>query len=74
MASEQQPKKSKRKKKLDEEPYISMFKETGRLVHEALKKYGKPTISREELRELASRELEGELLSEFIVKERKSTW
>ncbi len=68
MASEQQPKKSK----LDEEPYKSMFEETSRLVHEALKKYGKPTMSREELRKLLAKELRGESLSDFIIKERQA--
>lgn len=74
MASEQQPRKAKRKSKLDEEPYVSMFKETARLAHKALKKYKGSTISREELRKLAARELKGRLLSEDIIKERKSSW
>ena len=74
MASNRQPKMPKRKTKLDDEPYVSMFKETAQLAHMALKKYGRPTISREELRERASRELEGQLLSEFIIEERKSSW
>ena len=74
MNSEQQPNQAKLKSKLDEEPYISMFKETARLAHEALKKYGKPTISRKELRKLMAKELKGELLSDIIINERKSSW
>lgn len=73
MASEGQQKKVKLTSKLDEEPYISMFQETARLAHEALKQHGEPTMSREKLRYLAAAELNGELISDYVIGERHSS-
>lgn len=40
-------------------------------VHKAFEKYGEPTISLAELREMMDRELDGESLSDFLIKDRR---
>lgn len=41
------------------------------LIHQALKKYGKPTMSREELAKMLDKELDGESLSDFLIQDRR---
>ncbi|MDE2686265.1 MAG: hypothetical protein OXI16_02015 [Chloroflexota bacterium] len=40
-------------------------------VHKAFEKYGEPTMSRDELRAMMDKELDGESLSDFLIQDRK---
>ena len=74
MATDKQKKEPIRKYKLDSKEYMDKVNEARRMAHEALKHYGKPTMSREKLRKLVAKELKGESLGDYIIKERKSSW
>ncbi len=45
-----------------------------KMVDEALKKYGEPTMTLAELRAALDKELKGISLSEFIIKDREAGW
>ncbi|MYC05904.1 MAG: hypothetical protein F4X57_01780 [Chloroflexi bacterium] len=40
-------------------------------VHKAFERYGEPTMSRDELRAMMDKELDGESLSDFLIQDRK---
>jgi hypothetical protein len=60
--------------KLDCKPYTDSFKKSRELADKTLARYGKPTLSVEELRMSLDRELDAISLSELILKERKAGW
>jgi hypothetical protein len=60
--------------KLDSKPYADMVRKTTEMAICALKDYGEPTMSREELRSRLAKELPDVSLSEMIIKEREVGW
>ena len=71
MATDKQKKNPTRKYKLDSKEYMDKVNEARRMAHEALKHYGKPTMSLEELRALLDRDLKGISLSDWIIEDRE---
>lgn len=53
-----------------EEPHSIELLETPRWVYEMAERYGEPTVSLDELREMMDKELDGESLSDFLIKDR----
>ena len=60
--------------KLDSKQHLKAVAKATKMVDQALKKYGEPTMTLAELRAALGRELEGISLSELIIKERQSGW
>jgi hypothetical protein len=60
--------------RLDSKPYMDKVRRTAQLAERALRHYGEPSMSLEELRTTLDRELKGVSLSELIIKERESGW
>ena len=54
----------------EDPPGIELL-ETPRWVYEMAKRYGEPTISLDELREMMDKELDGESLSDFLIEDRR---
>ena len=57
-------------KSSSEEPHGIELLETPQWVYEMAKRYGEPTISLDELREMMDKELDGESLSDFLIRDR----
>ncbi len=60
--------------KLDSKQHLKAVAKATKMVDQALKKYGEPTMTLAELRAALDRELRGISLSELIIKERQSGW
>ena len=58
-------------KSSSEETHGIELLETPQWVYEMAKRYGEPTISLDELREMMDKELDGESLSDFLIKDRR---
>ncbi|MBI4322576.1 MAG: hypothetical protein HY675_29140 [Chloroflexi bacterium] len=58
--------------RLDDEPYLTMFKETRQKVDEALRKYGEPKLSLAELRDALNKQMGDVSLSEQLLKDREA--
>lgn len=55
----------------DEKPYSAELPDTPEWIHEMAKRYGEPTVSLDELREMLDKELDGESLSDFLIQDRR---
>ena len=62
------------KYKLDREPYAGLVRVTGELAYSALERYGKPSVSVDELRAIVDKELGQVSLTELFLKEREARW
>ncbi len=60
--------------KLNSKQHLKEVARATKMVDEALKKYGEPTMTLAELRAALDRELQGISLSELIIKDRQSGW
>ena len=60
------------KNKLNSKKHLKEVARGRKLAHEALKHYGKPTMSLEELRAALDKELKGISLGDLIIKEREA--
>lgn len=72
MATGKKTKQAGRSDKQRSQAVVDEVRRTEAMVINSLKKYGEPTMSLEELREVLSRELKGISLSDLIIKERKA--
>ena len=56
---------------VDEKPIGGARYETPQWVYDMAKRYGEPTVSLDELREMLDKELDGESLSDFLIQDRR---
>lgn len=57
---------------LDYGPHVKAVEEATKAAVELLSRYGKPTMSREELRKAVAKALPDQSLSEYVIKEREA--
>ncbi len=67
------PRQKMERAKKDAERYEDKVREGRKLALRALAKYGKPTMTLEELRKALAKELGGVSLSEVVIKDRESS-
>ena len=60
--------------KLDSKANMNKVAKATKLAHEALERYGEPTMTLEQLRAVVSEELKGISLSELVIQERQQGW
>ena len=72
MATRRQGSPTEPKYRIDSRPYADMVKQTRVAACRALSRYGEPAVSLSELREEVDAQLGAQLLSEWIIKERKA--
>jgi len=60
--------------KLDSKANMNKVAKATKLAHKALERYGKPTMTLEQLRAVVSEELKGISLSELVIQERQQGW
>ena len=68
---EESPERTSSENPYSEEPQGVELLTANSWVHKAFEKYGEPTVSLEELREMMDKELDGESLSDFLIKDRR---
>ena len=62
------------KNKLNSKKHLKEVAKATKMVDDALKKYGEPTMTLAELRETLGKQLKGKSLSDMIIEDRKSGW
>ena len=60
--------------KLNSKSSLKKVAAATKLAHEALKHYGEPTMSLEELRAVLNKQLKGVSLSDLVIQDREAGW